>query len=113
MNTGNVPAVVGSWPEMLNVVLQVVPLPWPVYVAVNAVVVTDCATSAVSSAAGAATDSSVESSVHAVAASESASGSESRRGEAVMAQVSCREALPASTRLPRETLRFLKRLDLA
>src|SRR5262245_25203534 len=42
MNTGNVPASVGSAPLMLKVVLQVVaPLPCPRYVAVNVVVVSD------------------------------------------------------------------------
>src|ERR1043166_366887 len=96
MNTGNVPVVVGSCPLMLKRVLQVVALlPWPVYVAVNAVVVTAWLTSPgspVSLVSGAGSISLVQAAVTSV--------SESRqRSVVVMARSPVAEAVAGDLRL--------------
>src|ERR1043166_3834359 len=92
MNTGNVTASVGSCPLILKLVLQVVALlAWPVYVAVNAVVVSVWLTSPgspVSVVSGAGLIASVQAAV--------TTASESRqRSVVVMARSPVAKRLPA------------------
>src|SRR5882762_8708115 len=93
MNTGNVPASVGSCPLILKLLLHVVALlPWPVYVAVNAVVVSAWLTSPgspLSLMSGAGSISSVQAAV--TRASESR-----QRSVVVMAHSPVAKRLPAT-----------------